>query len=161
MVSNTGSFKVDRLASLIRGEEDTPSTPDPLKIDSPDKRKGSAEYCKRKFEQAQQIILNLSERSLAFEDIPDLLTVKKVKPNPKVSVRVTQVHGSMRAQDMIAKVQNIRKEKEKKAEAKNNREEREHERSVHPLQREVQLQPKEMLCIWSKTKLNMQKCAQI
>ena len=111
--------KFETAASLIRGEEDTPSTPDPLRIISPDKRKGSAEYYKRKFEQAQQIIHNLSERSLVLEEIPDLLTVKKVKPNPeKASVRVTQVHGSMRAQDVIAKVENIRKEKEKKAEAK-------------------------------------------
>lgn len=110
--------KFETAASLIRGEEDTPSTPDPLRIISPDKRKGSAEYFKRKFEQAQQIIHNLSERSIVLEDVPDLLTVKKVKPNPeKASVRVTQVHGSMRAQDVIAKVQHIRKEKEKKAEA--------------------------------------------
>jgi hypothetical protein len=86
--------KFETAASLIQGEEETPSTPDPLKIVSPDKRKGSAEYYKRKYEQAQQIIANFSESSIVLE---------------KTSVRVIQVHGSMRAQDVITKVKHIKR----------------------------------------------------
>ena len=117
-VNHMQQDKFATAASLIQGEE-APSTPDPLKIISPNKRKGSAEYYKAKFEQAQSMIKDLSERFINLEEIPDLLTVKKVKPNlEKTSVRVTQVHGSMRVQDIITKVKQIKDDKQKKADAK-------------------------------------------
>ena len=73
----------------------------------------------------------MAERSIQLEEIPGLLTVKKVKSNEEkkaaATTRVTQVHGSMRAKDVAAKVKEIKEEKQKKQtekeEAKKKREE--------------------------------------
>eukprot|EP00111_Clytia_hemisphaerica_P010398 TCONS_00030366-protein len=68
----------------------------PVSIVSPNKRRGSAEYWKSKFEQAQNLIKDLGEKSIALEEVPGLLSIKKVKPaTEKKSVRVTNVYGSM------------------------------------------------------------------
>ena len=79
------------------------------------KRKGSASYWKDKFEQSQALIRDMAEKSLQLDDVPGLLTIKKVTPNPdKASTgttRVTQVHGSMRAKDVASKVKEIKEEK--------------------------------------------------
>ena len=81
------------------------STPDSVISSPQNKRKGSVSYWKEKFDQAQSLIREMSEKSLQLEEIPGLLTFKKVKPNlTKNSVRVTQVHGSMRAKDVASKV---------------------------------------------------------
>ena len=112
--------KFDRAAACIQ-EEILPSTstPDSSIIMSPsDKRKGSRDYWKFKFYQAQSLIREVAERSIQLEEIPGLLTIKKVKPNEEKkatpTTRVTQVHGSMRAKDIAAKVKEIRDEKLKK-----------------------------------------------
>ena len=66
-------------------------------------RKGSAMYWKAELEMAQQLIHDCNEKSLRSEEIPGLLTVQKVKPKQltKSSTRVTQVHGSMEAKDVM------------------------------------------------------------
>ena len=76
-------------------------------------------YWKEKFCQAQDLIRELNEKSIEFEEIPGLMVTKKVKPNlEKVSTRVTQMHGSMRAKDVAAIVKGIKEVKEKKATSK-------------------------------------------
>ena len=49
-------------------------------IVSPDKRKGSAEYWKAKYEQAMSIIDERKEESINIEEIPVVMTIQKVKP---------------------------------------------------------------------------------
>ena len=119
---NVGYMQQDKFAiaeNCIQSGEAPPVTPDMLNIVSPDKRKGSAKYYKRKYEQAQKIIEDLSERSIQLEEVPGLLTIKKAKPTlEKSSVRVTQVHGSMRVKDVVSKVREIKEEKQKKLAAK-------------------------------------------
>ena len=76
-------------------------------------------YWKEKFEQAQSLIRELNEKSIQLDEIPGLLTVKKIKPNlEKTSTRITQVHGSMRAKDVASMVKEIKDKKETKAKAK-------------------------------------------
>ena len=73
-----------------RAEECLDQTPEPSKagqmmspgvdsIKSPDKRRNSAAYWKNKFHQASGIIDELHEKSIVLSDIPDFITVKKVK----------------------------------------------------------------------------------
>ena len=83
-------------------------------------RKGSAMYWKAKFEMAQHLIHDCNEKSLRLEEIPGLLTVQKVKPKQltKPSTRVTQVHGSMEAKDVISLVKSIKEQKEQKVKLK-------------------------------------------
>ena len=54
----------------------------------------------------------MSQKSLQLEEIPGLLTIKKVKLNQeKKLVRLIQVHGSMRAKDVVSKVEEIETKK--------------------------------------------------
>ena len=82
--------------------------------------KGSAMYSKAKFGMAQQLIHDCNEKSLRLEEIPGPLTVQKVKPKQltKSSTRVTQVHGSMEAKDVINLVKSIKEQKEQKVKSK-------------------------------------------
>ena len=68
------------------------------------------------YEQSQRNIQNCYEKSLKLDDIPGLLTINKVKPKEliKNSTRVTNVHGWMEGQDILARVEVIQKVKEKK-----------------------------------------------
>ena len=85
-------------------------------IKSPDKRRNSAAYWKKKFHQAFGIIDELHEKSIVLSDISDFMTVKKVKPKlSKESVRVTQIYGSMKAKNVIEVVKEIKDKKEKAA----------------------------------------------
>ena len=83
-------------------------------------RKGSAIHWKAKFEMAQQLIHDCNEKSLLLEEIPGLLTVQKVKPKQltKPFTRVTQVHGSMGAEDLIRLVKSIKEHKEQRVKLK-------------------------------------------
>ena len=47
----------------------------------------------------------LRKKSEKLDDIPGLLTINKVKPREfkKKSTRVTNVHGSMKGQDILAR----------------------------------------------------------
>ena len=83
-------------------------------------RKGSAMYWKAKFEMTQQLIHDCNEKSLRLEEIPGFLTVQKVKPKQltKPSTRVTQVHGSMEAKDIISLVKSIKEQKEQNVKLK-------------------------------------------
>ena len=77
------------------------------KYDSPD-------YYKHMCGQYQEIIQNRNERGL--DEIPGLLTVKTVKPKElekTKNIRITNVHGSMEAKDILSKVEEIEKEKQK------------------------------------------------
>ena len=54
----------------------------------------------------------MSQKSLQLEEIPGLLTIEKVKLNQeKKLVRLIQVHGSMRAKDVVSKVEEIETKK--------------------------------------------------
>ena len=78
---------------------------------------GSLDYYKYMCEQYQEIIQNGNERGLKLDEIPRLLTVKTVKPKElekTKNIRITNVHGSMEAKDILSKVEEIEKEKQKK-----------------------------------------------
>ncbi|XP_065672342.1 uncharacterized protein LOC136090155 [Hydra vulgaris] len=88
------------------------TTPGSYTIKSPDKRKNSAQYWKEKFERSQELIQELSEKSIQLEEIPGLLTVQKVKPKvSKLTTRVTQVHGSMKGKNVLDLVKVIQDNK--------------------------------------------------
>ena len=54
----------------------------------------------------------MSQKSLQLEKILGLLTIKKVKLNQEEKlVRPIQVHGSMRAKDVVSKVEEIETKK--------------------------------------------------
>lgn len=90
---------------------------------------GSAEYWKFMCTEYQKILKDGYERGLQLEEIPGLLTVKRVKHkelNKTKNTRVTNVHGSMEAQDILSKVEAIEKEKKEK---KTQKEERHQQRN--------------------------------
>jgi hypothetical protein len=63
--------------------------------------------------------LQKSERSCPIEDIPWLMTIRKVKPKEKTkNVRVTQVYGSMEGKHILELTGKIRREKEEKEEVR-------------------------------------------
>lgn len=108
--------KFERASNLLNEEAGSSNSylaESPLgSVLSPNKIKNSVEYWKDKFEQAQNIIRELSEKSIALDEVPGLLSVRKVKPAAKKkSVRVTNVNGSMRAKDKASQVKVIKKKK--------------------------------------------------
>ena len=59
-----------------------------------DKRRGSANYWKSKFEQSMELINELHEKSIKLEEIPGFMTTRMIKPKfLEDMTRVTQVHG--------------------------------------------------------------------
>ncbi|XP_047127882.1 uncharacterized protein LOC124808783 [Hydra vulgaris] len=91
-------------------------------INSPYKRKNSAQYWKKKFERLQELIQELSEKSIQLEEIPGLLTVQKVKPKiSKLTTRVTQVHGSMKGKNVLDLVKVIQDNKNQEIKDKEER----------------------------------------
>ena len=63
---------------------------------------------------------NYYEKSLKLDDIPGLFTINKIKPKElKKTTHVTNVHGLMEGQDILAIVEVIPK-KEKKRKKKQN-----------------------------------------
>ena len=69
------------------------------------------------YEMSQNLIEESYEKSLKLSDIPGLLTVNKVKPKEdgdKKKLRVTNVHGSMEAQDVLNKVASLENDKQEK-----------------------------------------------
>ena len=96
------------------------ATPSPASIKSPNnKRRGSALYWKDKFQQAIGIIDELHEKSIQLNEIPGFMTIQKIKPKlSKENVRVTQIHGSMKAKNVINVVKEIKEKKEQTAKQK-------------------------------------------
>ena len=93
-----------------------------------DTRKGSAQYWQRKYERAQAIIWEASEKSLKLEEVPGLLPIAKVKPKKSVeNMRVTQICGSMEGKDVLQVVEDLKKKKDEKAQAKKAKSERKRE----------------------------------
>jgi len=83
-------------------------------------RFGSVGYWKFLYEQSQNVIQESYEKSMKIDEIPGLLTYRKVKPKEilKTNTRITNVHGSMEAQDFLKKVEVIEEEKTKKEQGK-------------------------------------------
>ena len=68
------------------------------------------------FEQSQMIMKGSYEKSLNLEDIPGLLTANKVKAKDMKktkSTRVTSIHGSMEAQNIVKQVELVEYGKKK------------------------------------------------
>ena len=119
--------KFKRAEECMEPEVSTPSTsasepmdtPGSDSIKSPNKRRGSASYWRDKFQQAIGIIDELHEKSITLTEIPGFMTVQKVKPKlSKENVRVTQIHGSMKAKNVINVVKEIKEKKEQTAKQK-------------------------------------------
>ena len=67
-------------------------------------RKNTKEYFKIKFEATHRKLQEVVNTSISLEDVDDLLPSKKIQPKKSKAIRLTQVHGSMRAHDMLTKV---------------------------------------------------------
>ncbi|XP_066924340.1 uncharacterized protein [Clytia hemisphaerica] len=108
--------------ATLGSSAETPSTPKSMSKLAQSKYKyGSVEYWKCMCEQYQGIIKDGYEKSLKLEEIPGLLSIKKVKPKElekTKNIRITNVHGSMEAQDILSRVEAIEKEKQKKEQQK-------------------------------------------
>ena len=78
---------------------------------------GSSKYWQFMYEQPQGNIQNCYEKSLKLNDIPGLLTINKVKPTELKKINLCDnVHGLMEGLDILARVEVVQKEKEKKKE---------------------------------------------
>ena len=80
-------------------------------------RKGTSGYYLHKLNESLDLIDKLQSTSVTPDEIPGLLSIRKIAPKKTKAKRVTQVCGSMRANEMLAKVQEIKaqeKEKEEK-----------------------------------------------
>nr|XP_047137123.1 uncharacterized protein LOC124813732 [Hydra vulgaris] len=80
-------------------------------------RYGSAEYWKSMYEMSQSFIEESFEKSLNLAEVPGLLSVNRVKSkevNQTKIIRVTNVYGSLEAQDVLSKVAFLEGEKQEK-----------------------------------------------
>ena len=85
-------------------------------------RYGSAEYWKAMYEMSQSLFEESYEKSLKLTEVPGLLSVNHVKPkeanqkeaNQKKTICVTNVHGSMEGQDVLSRLSDLEKEKQRK-----------------------------------------------
>lgn len=76
-------------------------------------RKNTAVYWKAKYMAAQALIEDVHEKSINLNEIPGLLTIKKITPKRnEVNTRVTQVCGSMEGKDMLKVVKSIKDQNE-------------------------------------------------
>ena len=67
------------------------------------------------------------ESSLKLDEIPGLLSIKKVKPKDDVSkkkTKITSAYGSIEGKDILSKVEILHKEKEQKKRAAEDRKEK-------------------------------------
>lgn len=122
--------KFEQAETIMEVDEEPQSSSRCDVVASPkDIRKGSAQYWQRKYEMAQAIILvEASEKSLKLEEIPGFLPIAKVKPKKNVeNTRVTQICGSMEGKDVLQVVEDLKKKKEEKAQAKEAKNERKRE----------------------------------
>ena len=94
------------LSTTPSSPSELPTTPTSLSKLAKSKHKyGSLEYWKFMCQKYKEIIKEGYEKSLRLEDIPGLLTVNKVKPKDlqkTKNTRVTNVHGSMEAEDILS-----------------------------------------------------------
>ena len=95
-------------------------------FDSPPKVcKGSAAYYKFKFEKTQQKIQDLERTPLDPSLVQSVFTFEKIKPKKTKNQRITSVHGSMTAKNVLSIVkENNRKNNEKEKKKKENKEKR-------------------------------------
>ena len=96
-----------------------------------DIRKGSAAYWKAKFEMAQDIIKEASEKSLNLDEVQGLLPISKVKPKKTVeNTQITQICGSMEGKDVLKVVESLKKKKVEKTLAKSAKDEKKREEKM-------------------------------
>ena len=106
-------------AICIEGESSGESSGASSLPTSPAHRKGSAACWKAKFNQSQELIQNLNEKSISLEEVPGLMTIEKVKLKlSKTTRRVTQVHGSMQGKEVLKMVESIKKKKDEEQKIK-------------------------------------------
>ena len=67
-------------------------------------RKNTREYFKLKFEATNSKLQEVMNTSISLEDVDNLLPTKKIQPKKSKAIQLMQVHGSMRAHDMLTKV---------------------------------------------------------
>ena len=62
-------------------------------------RKHSLEYYKQKYELTSRTLQELIDTPVSLKDVDGMLPMKKIQPKKSKAIRVTQVHGSMRASE--------------------------------------------------------------
>ena len=89
-------------------------------------RKNTSAYYPYKLNKSLELIEELQSTSVNPDEIPGLLPVRKIAPKKANAKRVTQVCGSMRAKEMLSKVQEMKaQEKEKEEKRKKDAQKRE------------------------------------
>jgi len=111
-----------------------PSTPQKAEtssatINSPlNLRKGSAEYYKFKYEQAQEKIKQLESTPFDPSEVPSVFRYDRIKPKKSRNQRITSVHESMTAKHILNIVkENNKKNEEKEHKKKENKEKKQKE----------------------------------
>ena len=77
-------------------------------------RKGTASYYKYKYELLKEKVETLEKSPYEPKDIPSVFSYNKVKPKKSKNMRITSVHGSMTAKNIL----NVVKENNNKIEEK-------------------------------------------
>ena len=90
-----------------------PRTRPSLTIDSPvGLRKCSLQYYKYKYEQAKEKIEELQSTPFDPSAVPSVFRYDRIKPKKSKNIRITSVHGSMTAKDILSAVKENNKKNE-------------------------------------------------
>ena len=107
---NQEMFKrVDYLLNGTESPAKTSSTTSAVVSSPMGVRKNTREYFKLKFEATNSKLLEVMNTSISLEDVDNLLPTKKIQPKKSKAIRLTQVHGSLRAHDMLTKVKKTKR----------------------------------------------------
>ena len=109
------SAKFENARLLLEGP-----APAPLDVITPPVgvRKYSNKWYKAMYEESERLRLSASEEQIQIEKVPGLLEVKKARPISKKVVKITQVHGSLKGQQILEKVSELESQAEEKKKVK-------------------------------------------
>ena len=94
--------KFEQAAAILSPPTPTKTTGTVPPVNSPDGvRRRSAEYWKNLYEQRTEQLETSTSESYELENVPGLLPFKKVKPNETKRKKITDVHGSLKADSNI------------------------------------------------------------
>ena len=114
--------KFARAAALLSPEKsEEPKTPDvtmSLQASPVGVRKRSAKWYEFKLAQSLNVIKELQQTPVSPEDVPGIMPIGKIQPKKTKVKRITQVHGSLSACDLLEKVKEANKKEQEMNERK-------------------------------------------
>ena len=81
-------------------------------------RKHSVAWYQHQLEESRKEIARLREAPLSPDTVEGLMPLKRIEPKKSKNIRITQTHGSMRANDMLTQVRNRNQEEAEKLKKK-------------------------------------------